>query len=430
MENIEFENILDICIAEVRAGRATVKDCLRQYPAHSPALEPLLCQAALLTKLPHATMPANAVNALEQRVLRRAAEKRAAWHSPGQGSASRLWWRWLLIGALVVALALLGWWIATQRGREQDATTPQVTFELLPAPLTLPLPSLTHTPGATPSQTARPTRTPALSDAAVPTETLMPTEGSEQVQIGQPSEEPVSTGLLEQTKTPTATETPALIGISEVTEVPAPIGAPEPTAMLRLTETPKPTGKPEPTAMSEPTGTPTPTSTSEPTETPTPTPTCTPTPTATGTLVDTPEPTPTSTPTSTPTATSTPASGEWDKSSLYFDPDYSCQGDCDEITATVCNGDDSEDMAGSTTWKLYWAASGNPKDGVVIASGTIDPLAAGECQILTYDPSDNPSGASGNYMFRAYQRPGHPGTGQLWSEACEITCQTSPVELP
>jgi len=98
--------------------------------------------------------------------------------------------------------------------------------------------------------------------------------------------------------------------------------------------------------------------------------------------------------------------------------------------AQVCNGDDSEDMAGPTTWELYWRASGNPKNGNVIASGTIDPLATGECQILTYDPSDNPNGASGNYMFRAYQRPGHPGTGELWSGACEITCQTPPVELP
>ena len=111
---------------------------------------------------------------------------------------------------------------------------------------------------------------------------------------------------------------------------------------------------------------------------------------------------------------------EWDRSSLYFGA--SCEGDCDEITATVCNGDDSEDMDGPSTWELYWIATGNPKDGVVIASGTIDALAAGECQVLTYDPGDNPNGASGNYMFKAYQRPGHRGTGELWSDACELDC--------
>jgi YqxM protein len=109
----------------------------------------------------------------------------------------------------------------------------------------------------------------------------------------------------------------------------------------------------------------------------------------------------------------------WDRSSLLFAS--GCEGDCGEITAEVCNGAD-EDMAGPTTWELYWIASGNPKNGVVIASGTINPLAAGECQTLTYNPGANPNGASGKYMFKAYQRPGHPGTGVLWSDACELEC--------
>ena len=122
-------------------------------------------------------------------------------------------------------------------------------------------------------------------------------------------------------------------------------------------------------------------------------------------------------------ATVTITEGEWDHSSLYFDEDYGCQGDCTEISALVCNGQDSENMEGPTTWELYWIASGNPKDGTVIASGTIEPLDAGECQLLTYNPQDNPNGSSGNYMFKAYQRPGHPGTGELWSEACELECE-------
>ena len=122
---------------------------------------------------------------------------------------------------------------------------------------------------------------------------------------------------------------------------------------------------------------------------------------------------------------------EWDRSSLYFES--GCDGDCDEITATVCNGEDSEDMEGTTTWELYWIASGNPQDGTVIASGNINALAAGECQVLTYDPNDNPNGASGNYMFKAYQRPDHPGTGELWSDACELECEaiySAGIETP
>ena len=82
-------------------------------------------------------------------------------------------------------------------------------------------------------------------------------------------------------------------------------------------------------------------------------------------------------------------------------------------------------MAGSTRWELYWALSGNPKDGVIIASGSIGPLAAGACQTLTHAPS-----GSGNYMFKAYQRPGHPGTGEIWSATCELVCTPNRISPP
>lgn len=121
--------------------------------------------------------------------------------------------------------------------------------------------------------------------------------------------------------------------------------------------------------------------------------------------------------------TSTPTPEEWDKSSLHFDDDYGCQGSCEEISAKVCNDEDSEDMQGPTTWELYLSDSGNPKDGEVVSEsgGTIDPLEHGTCLVLSY----NPNGVEGNYMFKAEQRPGHPGQGVLWSEACEIESCTS-----
>lgn len=111
---------------------------------------------------------------------------------------------------------------------------------------------------------------------------------------------------------------------------------------------------------------------------------------------------------------------EWDKSSLYFDEDFACQGDCNEISAKICNEEDSEDMQGTTTWEPYWIESGNPKDGGEIASGLTDTLEHGTCQILFYDPGENLEGGVGNYKFKASQRPGHPGPGELWSETCEI----------
>lgn len=106
----------------------------------------------------------------------------------------------------------------------------------------------------------------------------------------------------------------------------------------------------------------------------------------------------------------------WDRSSLSFQG--GCDGNCDGISATICNGSGSGDMLCPSGWELYYAERGNPKRGTQIASGTIPPLAAGECITVSYDP-----GASGNYMFKAYQADGHPGTGELWSSACSVNCR-------
>lgn len=123
--------------------------------------------------------------------------------------------------------------------------------------------------------------------------------------------------------------------------------------------------------------------------------------------------------------------GDWDKSSLSFvDED----GTCELISAEVRNGRDSRDMRGSTTWELYWIASGNPKDGVVVASGTIPALDNGDSYTMSYNPADNPNGPDGEYMFKAYQRPDHPGTGVLWSgsislEGCVLEPETGSLTV-
>jgi len=126
-------------------------------------------------------------------------------------------------------------------------------------------------------------------------------------------------------------------------------------------------------------------------------------------------------PTPTPTPIEPTPTGEWDKSSLYFKGN--CTGDCSEIQVEVCNGAGSEDMQGPTVYQVYYIEKGNPKNGTVVDDGQIPALQAGECTILTY----NPLGISGNYMFRAEQRPGHPGSGELWSLACSLQCQEASV---
>lgn len=107
-------------------------------------------------------------------------------------------------------------------------------------------------------------------------------------------------------------------------------------------------------------------------------------------------------------------SSAWDKSSLSFiTENVTCNG----ISATIKNGQDSQAMKGEVTYEVYWSEEGNPKDGEVIATGTVNALAPGEKLELTY-ASDQLE--AGNYMFKAYQRPSHPGKGELWSESMSI----------
>jgi len=110
----------------------------------------------------------------------------------------------------------------------------------------------------------------------------------------------------------------------------------------------------------------------------------------------------------------------WDKSSLSFTA--GCTGDCESITATVCNLG-TGNMAGTSTWYLWYAETGNPKDGSQVESGTIPALESESC----YDITMAPTNGDGNYMFSADQRPYHPGTGELWSGQCEITCSVPEV---
>lgn len=112
-----------------------------------------------------------------------------------------------------------------------------------------------------------------------------------------------------------------------------------------------------------------------------------------------------------------PDDGEWDKSSLKFNGQTShCQEGT--ISAVIQNGQGSRDMKGPVTYEVYWAAEGNPKPdkgGTKVASGQVPPLGSGETYEMFYTPTK-----PGNYMFRAEQRPGHPGKGELWSESIKF----------
>ncbi len=110
-----------------------------------------------------------------------------------------------------------------------------------------------------------------------------------------------------------------------------------------------------------------------------------------------------------------PTCHKWDKSSLIF---HDINGNCEEIYATFCNGEigsNNAPMTGQTWYEVYYIESGNPKNGVVVDSGVFGPLGTEECETLTHNQAE-----AGVYKFKAYQRPGHPGTGHVWSDSIDV----------
>lgn len=114
---------------------------------------------------------------------------------------------------------------------------------------------------------------------------------------------------------------------------------------------------------------------------------------------------------------------EWDKSSLEFKKNGE-KVHCQEgtISAVIQNGSDSRRMQGPVIYEVYWTEKGNPKPdkgGTKVESGQVPPLDSGETFEMFYEPTK-----PGHYMFRALQRSGHPGKGELWSESIKVaqTC--------
>ncbi len=117
---------------------------------------------------------------------------------------------------------------------------------------------------------------------------------------------------------------------------------------------------------------------------------------------------------------------DWDQSSLKFTAgctDLNCQGTV--INATVCNVG-SKDMTGTVQYSVYYASTGNAKNGSIVSTGSVGPLVVDQCVTLTYDTT----GIAGNYIFWAAQRPGHPGQGELWSDQCSVLACTEPTATP
>ena len=84
-------------------------------------------------------------------------------------------------------------------------------------------------------------------------------------------------------------------------------------------------------------------------------------------------------------------------------------------------------MEGPVKYEVHWTEKGNPKNGIKVSEGEILALKSGQVHEISYQPIKN-----GNYMFKAYQRPNHPGKGELWSDGIAVTTcsvQSDPSEM-
>jgi YqxM protein len=116
----------------------------------------------------------------------------------------------------------------------------------------------------------------------------------------------------------------------------------------------------------------------------------------------------------------------WDKSSLKF-PDKQDQtvNACSPVDISARMMNTGSTMQGSTEFAVYYAATGNPKDGTNVFSGDIQPINEGKTAVLIANVNQ-----SGNYKFKALQRPGHGNKEdirhELWSETITIICDQAP----
>ncbi|WP_280770083.1 hypothetical protein [Salipaludibacillus daqingensis] len=115
---------------------------------------------------------------------------------------------------------------------------------------------------------------------------------------------------------------------------------------------------------------------------------------------------------------------DWGRSSLTAGKiTYICDDEA-KIMSYVKNTGDG-DMTGSVEYKVYFAETGNPKNGDYIEKGTIGPLLTGEETFVEFSPNK-----MGNYMVKFYQEDGHPGIGELWSNAVTVNDLECKVEQP
>ncbi len=241
--------ILETCLEKITAGRATVQECLDQYPDLIGELKPLLRAAERAQTMDRPSLAPEVKARIEARFLAAAESIPSVQPVRSPHPTIALTWRRVAIrlALLCACIFFLGIGLITVAGSALPdsplypvkRTMEDVWLWLSPAqPVTTPLARITTLPS----------RMPEPSGTPVPSSTPTTTDGSEA-----PTEVPQPTATVKLTTTPGPT---AMV---------QPTGSPEPTGVLVPTGTPAATVKPGATVV--PAETPGPTETIEPTET-------------------------------------------------------------------------------------------------------------------------------------------------------------------
>ncbi|WP_077358634.1 amyloid fiber anchoring/assembly protein TapA [Virgibacillus halodenitrificans] len=116
----------------------------------------------------------------------------------------------------------------------------------------------------------------------------------------------------------------------------------------------------------------------------------------------------------------------WDGSKLAFTGEPGQSGTCPAKTISVTLQNEGAKMLGSTTYKIYFAETGDPKTGEIIKSGTIGELEENGKTVMNYE-----NVKEGTYQFSVLQREGFPDEKhqEIWSEEIVVTC-VEPEEQP
>lgn len=111
----------------------------------------------------------------------------------------------------------------------------------------------------------------------------------------------------------------------------------------------------------------------------------------------------------------------WDKSSLSFNGSDQVIESCDPSNISVDITNKGEDMQSPSNYNVYYIAQGNPKNGLLVGAGEINPIQSNGSISLIFHAEQ-----SGNYKFQAFQQLGHGNNTDerqdLWSETITISC--------